>query len=255
MTGNKDETAKEQPSPKANEKTDANNDADYSDLYPGRRDSPTQNWFRKIVFAEQQEQLQKTRCEVNVVDCIQNSPLVKLMMAALKSSGCEVDIGRHISCEVCDKVVTGGYDPQLNQIIVCQNTARTKNRVQSTLSHEMIHMFDYCQNKLDLNNIDHLACTEIRAASLCHCSYFMALSRNVASPIRIARTHRDCVIDKAVRSIVAVKDVTKDEALTAVLRVFERCYNDLEPVGRRIRRNSHDMEKAYLEGPLYGYTE
>lgn len=28
----------------------------------------------------------------------------------------EVDIRRHISCEVCDKSVTGGYDPYLNQV-------------------------------------------------------------------------------------------------------------------------------------------
>lgn len=30
----------------------------------------------------------------------------------------EVDLGRHIACEVCDEKVTGGYDPETNQVNV-----------------------------------------------------------------------------------------------------------------------------------------
>lgn len=33
----------------------------------------------------------------------------------------EVDLGRHISCEVCDNTVTGGYDPDTNQVNVIKN--------------------------------------------------------------------------------------------------------------------------------------
>ncbi|CAK9801281.1 Mitochondrial inner membrane protease ATP23 homolog [Anthophora quadrimaculata] len=192
-----------------------NTDADYSDLYPGRRQTPVRSWFDKIFFTEKYEEIQKTQCELNVYNCVQNSPLVKLMMAALKSSGCEIDLSRHISCEVCDKAVTGGYDPQLNQIIICQNTARSKNRVQSSLVHEM----------------------------------------GIASPIHIKEVHRDCVANKAIRSILAVQNVSEEKAVESVARVFDRCYNDLEPIGRRIRRNSEDMKKAYCEAPLYGYSD
>lgn len=46
------------------------------------------------------ESIDKFKCEQNVYKCVMNSPLVKLMMGALKSSGCEIDIRRHISCEV-----------------------------------------------------------------------------------------------------------------------------------------------------------
>jgi hypothetical protein len=28
----------------------------------------------------------------------------------------EIDLRRHIACEVCDIKVSGGYDPQLNQV-------------------------------------------------------------------------------------------------------------------------------------------
>jgi mitochondrial inner membrane protease ATP23 len=58
---------------------------------------------------------------------------------------------------------------------------------------------------------------------------------------------------KALASVLAVRNVTRDEAVDAVERVFPKCYADLEPIGRRIKRNSNDMHRAYFEGPLYGY--
>jgi len=53
--------------------------------------------------------------------------------------------------------------------------------------------------------------------------------------------------------VLAVKDISSEEAEKAVDSVFEKCYNDLEPIGRRIRRNSDHMEKAYYERRYYGY--
>ncbi|CAG2184038.1 unnamed protein product, partial [Oppiella nova] len=76
-------------------------------------------------------------------------PLVKLMMSALKSHGCEVDIRRHISCECCSSEVTGGYDPHLNQVVICQNRIWNKGIIRGILSHEFLHMFDYCRAKFD----------------------------------------------------------------------------------------------------------
>lgn len=64
---------------------------------------------------------------------------------------------------------------------------------------------------------------------------------------------KDCVKTKALMSVLAVRKVTRDEAIDAVERVFPKCYADLEPIGRRIRRNSTDMQRAYMEGPMYGY--
>lgn len=100
-----------------------------------------------------------------------------------------VDIRRHISCEVCDVSVSGGYDPEMNQVIVCQNIARSKGMVQGVLTHEMIHMFDYCNNDLDFKNVEHLACTEIRAANLTHCSFLSAWAQGDASPFKIRKAH------------------------------------------------------------------
>ncbi|XP_062547316.1 mitochondrial inner membrane protease ATP23 homolog [Armigeres subalbatus] len=224
------------------------------DLYPERRGEKYKpSWGRVLLGIEGTENLDKIKCERNVYSCIKNSPMVKLMMGALKSSGCAIDIRRHIACEVCDVSVSGGYDPVLNQVVVCQNIARNEGIVQGVLTHEMIHMFDYCRNDLDFKNIDHLACTEIRAANLTHCSFLSAWTQGDASPFKIKQAHQDCVKTKALNSVLAVRKVTPEEAIDAVERVFPKCYNDLEPVGRRIRRNSKDMFKAYMEGPMYGY--
>ena len=64
---------------------------------------------------------------------------------------------------------------------------------------------------------------------------------------------QECVKTKAMQSVLAVRNVTEEQARDAVNRVFSRCYDDLEPIGRRLRRNSLDMQKAYMEAPFYGY--
>lgn len=101
-----------------------------------------------------------------------------------------MDIRRHISCEVCDDSVTGGYDPELNQVVICQNTSKNRGFVQGVLTHEMIHMFDYCTNNLDFKNVEHLACTEIRAANLAHCSFLGALAQTDADLWNIKKRHQ-----------------------------------------------------------------
>ena len=74
-------------------------------------------------------------------------------------------------------------------MVICQNTARSKGLVQGVLTHEMIHMFDYCRRNIDLSNIHHLACTEIRAANLAHCSFLSAVTEGAASFVNIKQRH------------------------------------------------------------------
>ncbi|XP_011175918.1 mitochondrial inner membrane protease ATP23 homolog [Solenopsis invicta] len=225
-----------------------------SDMYPERRGANNKHsWFKTLIGAQGREAIDRNKCEDNVYKCIKKSPIVKLMMGALKGSGCEIDIRRHISCEVCNPMVTGGYDSEYNQIVVCQNSAHSENMVRGVLLHEMIHMFDFCRNKLDVNNLDHLACTEIRAANLGHCSFMSSLLQGDSSFINIKATHQNCVKRKAKMSVMAARKVSSEVADAAIEKVFTKCYNDLEPVGRRIRRNSYDMPRAYAEGHLYGY--
>jgi len=62
--------------------------------------------------------------------------------------------------------------------------------VHGVLTHEMIHMFDYCNNDMDFRNVDHLACTEIRAANLAHCSFLSAMFQGDASPFNVKEAHQ-----------------------------------------------------------------
>ena len=64
-----------------------------------------------------------------------------------------------------------------------------------------------------------------------------------------------CVKTKAAWSVVAVKKVEFSEAVDVVNKVFNKCYNDLEPIGRIPRRNSDDYERAYRERFAYGYAK
>jgi inner membrane protease ATP23 len=38
--------------------------------------------------------------------------------------------------------------------------------MNDTLTHELVHTLDYCRAEIDWDNLDHLACTEVRAANL-----------------------------------------------------------------------------------------
>ncbi|XP_022702111.1 mitochondrial inner membrane protease ATP23 homolog isoform X2 [Varroa jacobsoni] len=187
-----------------------NEDLKGYDLFPERKGKVEKESLAKriIVGDGGRDTLTRLKCENDVATCIRNAPIVKLMLAALKSSGCEVDPKRHISCEPCNSAVTGGYDAEANQI---------------------------------------------RAANLLHCSFLSAFVQGVASPFSFSKSHENCVRYKAIQSLVAAKKLSVFEAAYNVDKVFNVCYNDLEPVGRRLRRNSQDMEKAYRDRYHNGY--
>ncbi|XP_037071675.1 mitochondrial inner membrane protease ATP23 homolog [Pollicipes pollicipes] len=225
------------------------------DLYPERHGGKYKPGFWEHMLLHEGENLSdQITCEKNVFNCFKKSYGVRLMLDALKSAGCPVDMSRNVSCETCEHIVTGGYDPSTNQIVVCQNVARKESVVQGILVHELIHMFDFCTKKVNFENLEHLACTEIRAANLTHCSYVSSILQGDSSPINIKQTHQDCVKNKAACSLVAARGITKREAVRIVDLVFPKCYADLEPIGRRVRRNSEDIRRAYLERHKYGYV-
>jgi len=58
------------------------------DLYPERKGEKYKPGWTKIIFGfEGRENVDKMKCERNVYSCVKKSPMVKLMMGALKSSG------------------------------------------------------------------------------------------------------------------------------------------------------------------------
>lgn len=220
-------------------------------LFPERRGQYSDRGFFARAFLGD-ESRQRNKCERFVIQAIESSPLVRLMMKALSSSGCPIDPRRHITCEWCSSEVTGGYDPTLNQIVVCYNRCQ-KGMIQGILAHEMLHMFDHCRAHMDFKNPEHIACSEVRAANLMHCSILSGMTSNTVSPFNLSKAHQQCVRQKAAASVMTAMGLDWKEAFRVTDKVFDKCYNDLEPVGRRCRARSNDPERAYRERYLYGY--
>ena len=55
-------------------------------------------------------------------------------------------------------------------------------------------------------------------------------------------------------SILVVRNVAHEDGVKVINKVFDRCYNDLEPFGRHLRSNSKDPELALIESAMYGYS-
>lgn len=57
------------------------------DMYPERKGLFKPSLAKVVQMKQGREYYDKVRCEENVYHCIKNSPLVKLMTSALRSSG------------------------------------------------------------------------------------------------------------------------------------------------------------------------
>ena len=49
---------------------------------------------------------------------------------------------------------------------MCGNRIRSFESFETVLTHELIHAFDHCRAEVDVTDLRHHACTEVRAASL-----------------------------------------------------------------------------------------
>jgi len=228
------------------------NDYGY-DFYPERRKAPTESFWQQMT--EGRAAGDTVKCVSNVYWCYKKNPFIRLLVGALKSHGCDFEPSRHVSCEKCVSKVNGGYDPTNNQIVVCKNNSKSRDTCCSVISHELIHMFDFCRAKADFTNLQHLACTEIRAAALVHCSFIASMNDGDASYFNYKNKHQECVKKKAAMSVMLVRNITQEEAMEAVEKVFSRCYRDLEPFGRIPRKGSRDHERILSEATLYGYCD
>jgi len=230
----------------------------FNDLYPARRGSGYKfsMWEKGTGLAD--ERGDKDLCGARVVEAMENEklPLVRLMVSALKARGCMTDVfERHFSCDICkpgDKVENlAAYDDQFNQAFICANNVGGSGQVYGSLLRQLIVMFDACTQKYDFKNARHLACTEIRKANLADCNLFRNLTRS-GSTLEIGDGHRSCVKGTAKLALEHLRFVPKDVAHKAVDDVFEKCYNDLEPIGRRCNSKWQfklcDNEKA-----IHGY--
>lgn len=232
------------------------NHPSFSDLYPFRRGAPAQpltSW-QKFTGQERTGALRNV-CEENVLYCAQRMPMVQHMLQALKAAGCPVTFARHLSCESClpgnDAGVNhGGYDETRNQVFVCGNNAVNVGDVHTVLIRGLLTMYEACTARVDFKNVDHLACLEVKQANLTSCNFLNYLSQKFGR-LGITREHARCVRATAQYRMINARFVDPEVAVAAIDRVFDKCYKDLEPIGRRCG-SAWDMELARNEAYLFG---
>ncbi len=169
--------------------------------------------------------MEPSSCERLIGRILAHNPIARLIVSSMNELGCPMikdDLARRFACEKCDNsALNAGIDVRYNQIVMCSNREWTKDAFESTLLHELVHLYDRCRSHVDFESrVAHLACAEIRAANLVDCADVAFASRET------------CVKRRAIASIAAVKSMDKMQIAQVVDEVFSKCYNDLEPIGR-----------------------
>ncbi|XP_078309695.1 mitochondrial inner membrane protease ATP23 homolog [Crassostrea virginica] len=180
--------------------------------------------------------------EKQTVKCFTHCPELRILREALREHGCDFNLRRNISVEKCEKNVNGGYDPNTNQVVLCYTNFPPRATCK-VLFHEMTHAFDDCRAKVDFTKIEHLACTEIRAAAFADCGVISGFLAN--SGYDITNKHKECVKKHALRSIVSTRNITEEKGREVIDSVFDKCYSDAAPFDSQKLSNG-DYYNKYL---------
>ncbi|KAH9258205.1 hypothetical protein BASA81_003789 [Batrachochytrium salamandrivorans] len=194
----------------------------------------------------------KVRCEEYLTKVLSHAHInfVRLRMGDLGCDTFNNDQGKHnfeFSCEPCQKVTAGDsptppqhlglftVDSETNKkkIFICEENfseeaagRMSASAVRRTVLHELIHAYDYCRVKFDINNCDQLACTEVRAAMLSgDCTFVSEITR---MNFGIAGQGAACAKRRAILSLEG-NPVCQSTAKEAVDRVFDKCHKDTAP--------------------------
>ena len=109
------------------------------------------------------EAVDRRRCEAWRDELLRTSPVIRYMNDNIRKLGGEM--GPHnIRCRSCiedGQRMLGGFDQEYG-IKICANYMESKNMMEDTLAHEMVHAYDHLRFKTKLNeDLRHAACTEV----------------------------------------------------------------------------------------------
>jgi hypothetical protein len=116
------------------------------------------------------------------------------------------------------------------KIVICENkkssTTMSDRDFESTVMHELVHAYDFCRAKVDIDNCEQYACLEVRASGLSgECNYPSEAARG---NLGLAGTHSACTKRRAMLS-VSMNSKCSAKAGTYIDAVFDRCYSDISP--------------------------
>eukprot|EP01094_Clydonella_sp_ATCC50884_P018886 TRINITY_DN3580_c0_g3_i1.p1 TRINITY_DN3580_c0_g3~~TRINITY_DN3580_c0_g3_i1.p1 ORF type:complete len:287 (+),score=68.23 TRINITY_DN3580_c0_g3_i1:140-1000(+) len=137
---------------------------------------------------------------------------------------------RFIQCRHCPDNSSRAYFAPGHGVVVCENHLPEHDTfLQETIVHELVHAFDYCKYEIDPSNCDHIACTEIRAATLSgECKFSRELFQR--GIVGLDGGHFEaCVKRRAELSLQQHPRCEGNRAGAAVHRAWERCHKDYAP--------------------------
>ena len=168
-----------------------------------------------------------------VENILETSSPTHYLVDKIHDLGCQVPPG-WIKCSPCSNENTfrmsGGFtidaSTQSPTIIVCENEKLSRQTVEDTLLHELIHAYDVCRAKIDFSQCFQHACTEVRASALSgECNFSREVRRG---NFQIQRGYQKCVQRRATKSVGA-NPYCRNIAKEAVESVFEKCFSDTLP--------------------------
>lgn len=119
-----------------------------------------------LPIASTGDPVKKEKCQKYLLELFVSSPIILYMKDALKQAGCPLFVN-DIQCVPCstDLPISGFYRPGKG-VFLCEETIYSPTHLQETLTHELLHAFDYCTKDIDLsNNCIQNICTEVRSSS------------------------------------------------------------------------------------------
>jgi inner membrane protease ATP23 len=176
-----------------------------------------------------------TRCE-SLRDKAMASIYVKFMRERMLALGCDTAAPNFaFVCEPCnDPGTVGRFDANRLAVVLCSDNIDkfrlSKNHVERTMLHELVHAYDHCRVELDPNNCEHIACTEVRAAHLSgDCDLKNELERR---NFAFKGQGSACARRRAELSVASHPQCAAKAAET-VEAVFDKCYSDTAPYARK----------------------
>jgi hypothetical protein len=118
-------------------------------------------------------------------------------------------------------------------VILCEDVMEKHGRDENVLLHELIHAYDDCRALVNWNSCEQLACAEIRASMLSGECNYMNERRRVNIDTTVVGGYQKCIKRRAGISIKATRACQGKTPEEMINKVFETCYEDIEPFARR----------------------
>ncbi|KAI8578299.1 hypothetical protein K450DRAFT_248175 [Umbelopsis ramanniana AG] len=158
------------------------------------------------------------RCTEELQHVLNNSSKAQTLLQSIFKLN-KRTLVKGITCRSCagteQQEKCGYYDIQYKRIVLCCENIRSREDVEKTVVHELVHAFD-ASRKGTFDSLCHLvACGEVRASAIGQCN-----------DIKHEGKKKDCILRDAINS---TREHCGANAEKVVQQVYEKCVRDEAP--------------------------